>query len=129
MAGDNVDAAGINEMEGVNAVIVRSREAVFRGKAVVDGDDDGWDLSSEATTDDVVGLIVGREESESAAVEEDDDREIPAAAGIGGEKEADPEVANRIDHEVKGSDAADRGGVRGGAEIDERDESAIYGAV
>lgn len=116
---DGVDPAGVDESEGVEAVVVRSGEAVFRGEAVVDRDYNGGDLTGEAATDDVVGLIVRSEEGESATVEEDNDGEIPATGGIGRDEEADPEIAGGIDGDVDGSDVADRVRVRSGAEIDE----------
>ena len=44
----------VDEFEDIDAVFVRGGESIFRGEAVVDGDDDGWKLSGEAAAEVVV---------------------------------------------------------------------------
>ena len=75
---------------------------MFRGEAVVDGDNNGGEFTSEAATDGVVCEGGRGEVSEAAAVEEDDDGEGSGSGGVRvrGNEEAEPEVARRVDHDV-----------------------------
>ncbi|KAH0460312.1 hypothetical protein IEQ34_010975 [Dendrobium chrysotoxum] len=113
----------------IRAIFVGGGKAVLRREAVVDGDDDRRDLAGEASAEEIVAAVVGGEVCEAAAVEEDDEWKVLAAAVGCGEEEANPEVSVGVDGEVEGVDAALRGGVWGGSEIDEGEETAVDRAV
>jgi len=102
--------------EEPRAVLDRRREAVLGGEAVLDGEDDGGEVSGEAPAE-VVGspeLVVGAD-AVAAAVEVDQHRQLIInttlfAGGHGRRRrpvQADPEAARRVVHGVLPLDAGD----------------------
>ena len=97
----------VDEFEDIDAVFVRGGEFKFRGEAVVDGDNDGGELSGEAAAEVVVELGAGGKVNKAAAVEKDDDGKIFVFSGGGGKEVAKPEVPGRVDGGVGGGNAVD----------------------
>lgn len=125
------EIAGIEPVEDVDAVIVRGRESVLGGEAVVDGDDVGRDPAGDPAAEGVKGAGEGGVHDESAAVEVDYDGEGggPVAGIGGGGEEADLEVVGRIHDVVGGGDAIDGGGIGWSPEVDEGEDAAVERAV
>ena len=117
----------VDEFEDIDAVFVREGESIFRGEAVVDGDDDGGELSGEAAAEVVVGLGAGGKENE-AAVEINDDRKILVFPGSGTEV-AKPEVPGRVEGGVGSDNAVDWFVGGGNFEVDKLHERAVDGAI
>lgn len=83
---------------------------MFRGETVVNGDNDGGELTSENAANGVVSIGRRAEKSKAATVKEEQNGKGILCGGSGNE-ESEPEIARGIDGMVEGRNAtAGRGG-------------------
>lgn len=101
---------------------------MFRGTAVVNGDNNGGGAVTEKTaTEGVVYGGVDGGMSEAATVKEDDDGEVDDV--IGGTVDADEEVGGTVNETVVRDDAVNRDGVSGDLTVEVLVEVTVERAV
>ncbi|KAK3018393.1 hypothetical protein RJ639_003848 [Escallonia herrerae] len=107
-------------------LVLRCSSGNVMSQPVIDGDHHGRNRPRKSAAHGVVRLTVRAEVDEPATVEEHDDGEL---AGGGGDVDAEPEAARRVDGDVEGLDAVDGVGARGALEAEHAEEAAVHGAV
>lgn len=119
----------VEELHGVKSVLVGTRVPVLGREAIVDGDDDGTEVTCEAPAEVIVGLGVGGEKHEAAAVIVNDDGQGEIIRNGGGDEEAEPEVAIGVENDVVGGNAVAGFGGRRGFGVEEAHQAAVDGNV
>jgi len=102
---------------------------VLRRAAIVDGDNNGIDLTAESPAHGVIPKRVRREESEAAAVEENDNGNNSVTGGGSGCEDTKPEVSVGVNCDVFSRNAFNGFGFGSGLIIEEVHETAINGAI